>query len=233
MANSLIVTSDAKNLPAHVKDAAGLGNENVSTADMTIPYIKLLQSLSPEINESKAEFVPGSKPGKILSTLDSSLHDELFVVNLYYDHEFAVFRKRKFGGGFHGAFPTEAAAIAKAKEEGGGSIEMFDIIETGRHTVLVVNPETGDMHPAILNMNSTKLKISRKWNTELNQLGGDRFSSVWKLGVSSESNSKGDFFNFKVTNAGWASQELYEQAKAFYQQVKGHFAGQEDTAEAA
>lgn len=220
MATDMIVQTDSKSLPAHVKSASGAGNENVSAQDMTIPAIKLLQDLSPETKESKAEFVPGAQPGHILNTLDNSLNDELVVINLYYDHEYAVFRKRKFGSGFHGAFPTEEQAIEQAKAEGGGSAEMFEIVETGRHTVLVVNPETGAMQPAILNMNSTKLKTSRRWNTELSQLGGDRFSSAWKLSAVEESNSKGTFYSFKVTNLGWINDNLYAEAKEFYEQVK-------------
>lgn len=220
MATNLIVNTDSKSVPAHVKAATGAGNENVSASDLTIPSIKLLQDLSPETKESKAEFVPGAKPGLILNTLDNSLHTELVVINLYYDHEYAVFRKRKFGGGFHGAFPTEEEAIEQAKAEGGGSIEMFEIVETGRHTLLVVNPETGEMQPALLNMNSTKLKASRRWNTELSQLGGDRFSSAWKISSTEESNSKGTFYSFKISNLGWINDDLYAQAKDFYAQIK-------------
>lgn len=226
----LIVQSDAKNLPAHAKSDTGAGNENVAASDMVIPSIKLLQDLSPETKESKAEFVPGAKPGLILNTLDSSLHQELIVINLYYDHEYAVFRKRKFGGGFHGAFATEAEAIEQAKAEGGGSAEMFEIVETGRHTVLIVNPETGDLQPAILNMNSTKLKTSRKWNTELSQLGGDRFSSAWKLAAVEESNSKGTFYSFRISNLGWVSDALHAKAKEFYEQIKVSHAKQKEEA---
>lgn len=226
----LIVKSDSKSLPAHLKTASGAGNENVNASDMTIPSIKLLQDLSPETKESKAEFVPGAKPGLILNTLDNSLHEELIVINLYYDHEYAVFRKRKFGGGFHGAFPTEEAAIEKAKEEGGGSIEMFEIVETGRHTVLIVDTETGDLQPALLNMNSTKLKTSRRWNTELSQLGGDRFSSAWKISTVEESNSKGTFHSFRISNLGWVNDELYAKAKEFYEQIKASYSKEKDKA---
>lgn len=233
MATDLIVQSDSKKLPAHAQSGSGAGNENVSAQDMVIPSIKLLQDLSPETKESKAEFVPGAKPGLILNTLDSSLHEELIVVNLYYDHEYAVFRKRKFGSGFHGAFPTEAEAIEQAKAEGGGSAEMFEIVETGRHTVLIVDPATGDLQPALLNMNSTKLKTSRKWNTELSQLGGDRFSSAWKLSSIEESNSKGTFYSFKITNLGWINDELYAKAREFYEQIKASYAKQKGESEAA
>lgn len=230
----VIVQSDSKAVPAHAKTSTGAGNENVKASDMTIPSIKLLQDLSPETKESKAEFVPGAKPGLILNTLDNSLHQELVLVNLYYDHEYAVFRKRKFGGGFHGAFATEEEALAKAREEGGGSTEMFEIVETGRHTVLIVDPKTGDMQPAILNMNSTKLKTSRRWNTELSQLGGDRFSSAWKMSGVEESNSKGTFYSFRIANIGWISDALYARAEEYYKQIKASYAkAKEDTAEPA
>ena len=31
---------------------------------------------------------------------------------------------------------------------------------------------------------SSKLRVSREWNTQIGQLGGDRFSALWKLEFS-------------------------------------------------
>lgn len=220
MANQMIISSDAKNLPAHLQNQSGAGNENVTANDMAIPTIKLLQDLSPETKKSRAEFVEGAKPGMYLNTLNNSLHDELTVLNLFYDHTYAVFRKRDFGGGFEGEFETEAAAIQHATQLGGGDAKMFEVVETGRHTLVTVDMDTGELQPAIFNMNSTKLRTSRRWNTELSQLGGDRFASAWKLSSAEESNAKGTWSSVRYSSLGWVNDELYQKAKELYESIR-------------
>lgn len=224
MTTDLIVSSDAKKLPAHMQNHTGAGNENVSASDMAIPSIKLLQALSPETQKSKAEFIEGAKPGLYLNTLDNSLHEEMIVLNLFYDHSYAVFRKRDFGGGFEGEFNSEAEAMAHATELGGGNAQMFEVVETGRHTLVIIDPETGDLTPAIFNMNSTKLRTSRRWNTELAQLGGDRFAYAWKLHSVESSNAKGTWADIRYTQLGVVNDVLYEEAKELYVQIRDSLA---------
>lgn len=234
---------DGANLPEHVRNSTGAGNDNVDASDMLIPRIKLLQSLSPELDTTKAAYLPGAKSGQFLNTNTQELFDELYLVNLFYEHMYCVFKKRKLGGGFKGAFPSLDAANAAIEEMCQSDDElmpqMLETIETARHTLLTINPRTGKMEPAVIDMTSTKLQVSRAWNTNINRYGGDRFAAIWKMTSASVTNSKGTFFNLNVSFVGYLNDELYAGAKEKYQQIRGAIDsgnvthGDEDESEAA
>lgn len=224
---STAVSIVSEQLPAHAQNGTGAGNENVGAADMLVPRLKLLQDLSPEVKKTKPEYIEGAEPGMIFNTVTKQLSTELYAVNLYYDHEYVLFRNRDFGGGFFGSFSSPDEAFAKAVEQAGNednARKMFDIVESGRHTIGVIDPETGVINPAIMEFTSTKLRVSAQWNTDISQSGGDRFSSAWKIGVKAQSNSKGDFYNYEISRLGFVSDDIYEAAKEKYEQIRASYA---------
>lgn len=210
-------------LPAHLQDntSAGLGNENTSVNDFAMPQLKLLQALSPEIRS-----VAGAKEGMLYNTVSQELLDGVFAVNLYFTKEFAIFKKRLKNGGFFGNFANEAAARAEVSTlEGPG--ENYDIVETDKHTLLLLDEEGTPTGPAQVFMSSSKLQVSRVWNTSISQKsqGKARFARVWRLGSVMERNKKGDdYANLIVTDCGWAPPELYQAALEGYQAVSGNTA---------
>ena len=214
-------------LPAHASHGTGAGNENVGASDMLIPRLKLLQDLSPEIKKSKPEYVEGAEAGMIFNTVTKKLSTEILAINLYYDHEYVLFRNRDFGGGFHGSFPDEASAFAEAVKLAGNEEQartLFDIAESGRHTIGIIDPESGEISPAIMEFTSTKLRVSAQWNTDINASGGDRFSSAWKISVKEQTNTKGSFYNYSITRLGFVTDEIYQQAKEKYEQIRDSYA---------
>lgn len=67
---------------------------------------------------------------------------------------------------------------------------------------------------------SSKLRVSREWNTQIGQLGGDRFSALWKLSSLQTQNRSGQkFYNLTAENQGWVTEDDYEFAKETYSKV--------------
>jgi hypothetical protein len=50
--------------------------------------------------------------------------------------------------------------------------------------------------------------------------GGDRFARAYEVGTKQESNSKGTFFNFIVSNKGFPSKQTFARAESLYEKVK-------------
>jgi hypothetical protein len=214
------------NVPAFVTQTAvagtGAGNENVTSRDMQIPRLALLQDLSPEVSERKPEFIPGAKPGMLLNKMTGQLHDQLFVINLHYTHGYTVWKKRKLGGGMFGTFSTqeeaEAALLDKNLE-----LDHYDVMESPMHFVLLLDETGKPTMPAIIDFPSTKNRVSRAWNSLIATQGDsfDRFAWVWMLGTKIEANDQGqEYFNYRVEFLGAAPQELYEEARKIYETVK-------------
>ena len=84
------------------------------------------------------------------------------------------------------------------------------------------DPATGDIvkTPFLMDFASSKLRVSREWNTQIAQLGGDRFSSLWKLAsVQTQNRAAQKFYNLSVENQGWVLDEDYNYAKSVYDTI--------------
>ena len=95
---STAVSLVSKAVPAHVKEASGLGNENVSTEHLQTPRVKLLQQMNSEVDENHDAYVEGAKPGDLLNTVTNEIYGkEIYVINVHFTEDFVVWRKREKG----------------------------------------------------------------------------------------------------------------------------------------
>ena len=225
-AENALVAGSIDQMPAHIAKSAatGVGNENISASDLEIPQLKLLQKMSPEVDKSGGSYVDGAEPGMIFNTLTHRIADSMNVVNINMIKEVTVFRKREFGGGGSGSFigtfddkPTAEAYLLEA----GLAVNEYDLADTAKHLVLVLD-ENGDVESeAMIYMSSTKMRTSNKWNSELLMTKADRYASVWQLGVENLSNAQGSWANFTIAFAGWCPEALLNRAKGAYEAVTG------------
>ena len=61
--------------PSLILDDAGTASENMTTDDMLIPRLKILQAQSPEVNKADAAHVKGAEAGQIIDTVSANLAD--------------------------------------------------------------------------------------------------------------------------------------------------------------
>ena len=83
------------------------------------------------------------------------------------------------------------------------------------------NPETGKLEetPIVMDFASSKLRISRNWNSQIALKGGDRFAGLWKIKSVAVENRMGNaFMNLDVDFEGWAQEEDYKKAESLYEQ---------------
>lgn len=218
-------------MPAHLTKYVGdanLGNEAVSSDDMPTPVLDVLQPLSPQVDPD--EGLPGARAGQLCLSVTSELFDWVYAINLKYTKNFAVFRKRLRGGGFHGNFNTKAEAEAHVTTLSGPASD-YDVVETANHIVLLLNEDGSVKQPALIRLKSTGLSISRQWNADLTAKneGHARFATVWKLSTEKKTNDKGTWYVLKTKYEGWAPEALYAEARAMYDA----FGGNQQAAEAA
>ena len=100
-------------MPAHVKEASGLGNENVTAEHLQTPRVKLLQQMNSEVDPNHDAHIKGAKPGDFINSIDNKNYGtELYVINVHFKEDFVLWRKRESGGGpvsyTHLTLPTKA-----------------------------------------------------------------------------------------------------------------------------
>ena len=60
---------------------AGAGMENVTADDLQIPFLSILQSNSPQLDESEGKYIDGAKAGMILNTVTNEIFDGKIGLN--------------------------------------------------------------------------------------------------------------------------------------------------------
>lgn len=214
----LVLASKDENLPAYLQNSADRGNENVGNA-VAIPRIKQLQKMNNEVDKNHKAYIPGAEPGDFVNTVtEEVIKDSLYVISLTFKIEYAVWRDLEKGGGFGGDFATRAEAQAYVDQQENPS--EWDINETHSHVLLLKDPDTGEVspHPVIMNMASSKLRVSKAWNTQIGMKGGDRFASLWKISSVSTENKAGQaFLNLDIKSAGWCLEPDYLLAEKIYE----------------
>lgn len=208
-------------VPAFLQSAnlAGMGNEQVGAGDLAIPQLKVLQPLSPEVLKDK-------KPAATLyDTMSREHYETMNVINLSYDFNVTIWKKRLKGGGRFGTYDTRKEAN-EALQYLEGSPADYDISDTGIHKLLMLGDDGKVKTPLIFYCSGTARQFSNNWNTDiavkLASIGLPRFAGIWKLGVETKSNAKGTWYAPTVEFAGYISDEaLFNKARAEFDALAG------------
>lgn len=204
-------------VPAAAANDAGLGNENVRAEDQMIPRLTLLQAMSPEVTAGNEKYIDDARPGLLLNSLTSELYKAVYCANLNFKTAFVVWRKRDAGGGFYGEFKTEdearqtLAADPEVKDP-----NNYDIQETHTHALVLLDENGQPLTPILCDMSSSKLKVSRQWNSMPQLREAARFASIWTLSGKPVAGPKGTYFTLGIEFAGFADDTLYAQLKQTY-----------------
>jgi hypothetical protein len=228
--------ASAVGMPAEMSDLflqhAGAGLEKATAADFALPFIYLLQKMSPQVDPDSEKFIDGAKVGMFLNTVTGQLYESLTVVPVDFEKVYIEWVPRDAGGGFVAQYRSKNEAEMNKRED-------TQIVDTANHYVLV-QEEDGSWTPAILSMTSTKLKASRKWlsvismvtiNTAQGKRVAPSFSRMYEVVKEGPiTNDKGTFYTVKVNSIegedGWVhDQELFDQALSFRAQLQAGAVG--------
>lgn len=197
-------------------DMVGDGWDNTSQEDFTIPFLSILQALSPQLQEADAAYIDGAKVGMLLNTASQDLYagkEGVEFVPCYTQHLFVEWRNRQTdGGGFIAVHECDSDVVRDAKarstEFGKYTIPVeggvaHDLAETFYIYGLIVE---GDeiVTPCMISFSSTKIKAYKGIMTPLRQVKGRPPLFAFKLRVMTvaDKNAKGSFYNFKIVPAG-------------------------------
>ena len=198
-------------------DDAGLGYENQTNDDISIPFLNVLQGQSPEVLAEDSDM----KAGMIYNTVTQEAVKGsvgVTIVPVTTEHVFVEWIPRKQGGGFVAAHAPESAVVLKAKAESvkfgkykvGDRETGNDLVET--FYVYALDAETGSY--MIVPFASTKIKPYRSWNSACKLFNHTAynipkrppmFAHQVKLTTESESRNDGDSYNYRMNPANAAT----------------------------
>ena len=206
---------------------AGQGMEQAASDDYAIPFLHILQSLSPQLDEASPKFIDAARAGDIVDSVSGDMFkgkEGLLVVPCHFEKVYNEWVPRDSGGGFVASYSSKEEAMEHVGE--GNQLQ-----DTANHYILYYDPTTAAWRQAVLSCTSTKLKASRQWLTKLSMLkvGGPNgtftpptYGTIWRLGAQRTENQKGVFYNIDLNFVQVVdTAELFAAAKKFRDAVQG------------
>ena len=222
----------ASELDKMLEADAGVGLENITTDDMQIPFIRIIQALSPQLQKDDPLYIKGAEQGDIFNTVSQEVYkaDEgVVVVPAFFEKKFLEFQLRSSGGGFVRELSPDDKDITMTSRE--GTIEMLpngnELVRTHQHLVIAQSAD-GTIAPSVLDMKKTQLKVSRRWNTLKNSARLPSgalmpiYGTAWQLTTVLEANDQGKWFNYKLDRINDITPEIEKmmlEARNMYQGV--------------
>ena len=222
----------ASELSKMLEADAGVGLENITTEDMQIPFIRIIQALSPQLQKDDPLYIKGAEQGDIFNTVSQEIYKQdegVIVVPAFFEKKFLEFQLRSSGGGFVRELAADDKDITMTSRE--GTIELLpngnELVRTHQHLVIAQSAD-GTIAPSVLDMKKTQLKVSRRWNTLKNSARLPSgalmpiYGTAWRVTTVLEANDQGKWFNYKldrVNDITPAIEKMMLEARNMYQGV--------------
>lgn len=205
------------------KKNAAKQRAQITSDDITIPRLAILQSLSPQLIESKPEYIEGAHQGDIVDTATKKVWSKddqpITVLVSAYKREFIEWQPRKKGGGLVDIHPTDDCLLDCEKNEEGTWItdDGNEIHPTAQYFVLNLSDNN---RPAFISMSRTQLKYSKNWmNALLGQVDPETGEELdfdfrpFELSTMQESNDQGTWYSWKIRPAEYTLLDLDNAAQ--------------------
>lgn len=161
-------------------DLAGVGFENQTSSDIAIPFLTVLQALSPEVDESDAKFIKGAVAGDLVNSVTKEILDKegVFLVPCETNRTYIEYVPRDQGGGFVGTHEPNSKLVLDAKAatntlkpitpDGNELIETFNM-----YCLLLSGADATDfIMPIVVSFTSTKIKVYRQLMLKMRTVKG-------------------------------------------------------------
>ena len=142
-----------------LKDANS-GLENVTSEDLAIPFLRIIQAMSPQVNARDGKHIKGCEQGDIFNTVDNTLYkgaDGVVVVPVAYKRTYLEWMPERKGlAGVHDS--SEILKSVVKSDKGQDFLENGNVLSTtANHYVLIVD-DKGGFSQGIIALSGSQLK---------------------------------------------------------------------------
>jgi hypothetical protein len=195
-------------VPGHYDygEDAGVGYEGMTSDDYAIPFVTILQTNSPEVEDNDPK---GAKPGLLFNKATRELYESIVFQPCHRERTIVEWVPRDDGGGLVGFHDVNSDlykdAVLAAKNGGYGRV----LAPNGNHLVNTVYiygqllDEAGAnvIAWAVLTFSSTRFKPLKNFNSATRQLYGKPPPWATRVVISTfrDENKYGKFYNFRMS----------------------------------
>lgn len=240
MAKKTKTVAKTKSAPPAAHDYgedAGAGFEDTKGSDLSVPFLSILQSNSPQVEDKDP---PGAESGMLFNTVTREIFSGnagLAFLPCHKELAYVEWVPRNKGGGFVGLHDPNGDVVERAiadndgKRVGSLQVGENDLVETHYVYGLVLDDDGNTMGFAVISFTSTKIKPFRDWITAMYTLKGrpPMFANRARVRTIKQKNEHGTFYNFRIDplNENWRDSlidpakdpQLLEEARDFREMV--------------
>jgi hypothetical protein len=222
-----IVTSELSKII--LKDShENSGFETMTAADIAIPFILVLQALSPQIRGDNR--IEGANEGDFYNTVTNFVYGEqIQLIPCAFNKAWVEWSPREKGGGFIRQY-SDISILDKCikNDKNQDMLKSGNIIvTTAYHYCILLH--LGNIERVVVALTSTQLKKSRRWNSQMMALQINTpfgiitppmFSHIYKAVTIEERNDQGSWAGWDISSPQPIGDiNLYTLAKKFHDDV--------------
>jgi hypothetical protein len=215
-------------------DDLGAGFENVDTSDLGIPFLTIVQKVSPQVDEESSKYIEGVKPGDIILSTNNGVYgsktEAATFVPCGYQKAYVEWQPRESGGGLVGTHSMSILAQTVKNEKGQDILENGNLIVATAYIMgYIFDEEEDEWLPAVISLTSTQLKKARQWLNMMNshkmekdgrKLPLPMYSHKYSLSTQPESNEHGSWYGWKIETDSMVKEKLLvEKAREQHKEI--------------
>ena len=215
----------------------GLGSEGLSAEDIAIPYLGILQGLSPQVTEGKEGFIEGARPSMLFNNVTGEIYEGrkegVLLVPAFYRKQWLVWMDRDSGGGLVDVYDDDSIMADTVKNDKNQNVVKDNhnliVFETAQHFCLRLNQETSETERVVVSLKSTGLKANRKLNHAITSakipghptVSAPRFMFAYRMTTFLEEKNNNSWWSPSFTRMkDPVAKFVYDEAKTYYELVK-------------
>lgn len=232
------LTKKDEQLPAEMmedmEEHSGAGAEGADRDCYSIPFVAVLQGLSPQCNKADGAYIEGAEAGMLFNTVTAAVIDGnkgVIIIPAAFERAFINWKDRsEGGGGMLGKYKAGDEILDTITRDDKGKDRLPDgtvMEDTREHGIVICHPD-GRLEPAVLALKASQIKKSRNWLTQMQNIkfqgksssfNPPTFGMQFKLTTVAEKNDKGSWFGVKIEYVGPASAVQYAAGKQLHKQL--------------
>ena len=183
-----------------LNEFADEGFENLDSSDFVIPFLRILQKLSPQVDKDSDEHVSGAQAGLFYNTVNQKIYGKTIeVIPLVFKKAWLEWGPNR--GGLMGRHEPHSIKINTSNFTNWhpvGENSENSIVETMLFFILIIGHFQDG--PIVFPLSKSGIKHGKNWNTNIMMTrlpSGQRapyYSSVWEMETVLNKNDQGNWF---------------------------------------
>jgi len=226
MGNDAIATRGTTALarPDYIKKDDARGTENITTADIKFPALRLAQAMSPEVKRADPAYLEGLREGELFNSITREVYGEdavhLIIVNQL-GHRNTQFDPNDRNVVLESNIPDDDQRCQFTVEVRDGRQVRLKPLATKfyDYLVLLILPNR-DPQLMTLSLKSTQLKKAVALNSMLKLSKLASFAHLLKATPIAEKKGNNSWYGWRFDSAGWVTEEQYNLASKHFDQMQ-------------